>query len=1087
MPRKLALAFVALAILGAAAPVWAQSITGSIQGEVTDEQRGVVPGATVSIRNVDTNLTRSLVTTADGRFRAPNLPIGNYEVTVEIPSFAKYVRSGITLSVNQDAVIDVTMKAANIQETVTVEADAPLLNTTNAEVGVRFDNKRVAELPISPDRNIFGLALSAPGVSQLGSGQTGFAGGGASTGANSLNFSSNGMRLRSNNFMIDGQDSNDPSVSGVQQSINNPDVVQEVRLITNQYAAEYGRNSGSVMNVVTKSGSNAFHGTAFWFENRCGKQGADTGGLCMNARTNLDEAADKALGKDRDRFRREHQIGGTLGGPIFKDKTFFFGSYQRWTDTQLGSGFTLSGAPTDAGKTILQSVAGSEAQVKALLDFLPAAQTPTGKNATFTRNGVTYTIPLGSLTGEATQEFKNHQGTFRVDHNFNANNVLSARYLLSNSEQSGLGQVTPPGLTTVNPIKQQSVSSWLTSILSPSSVNEFRASFQRLNTTTTADDSRSESIPSIEVVELGLNGFNAVNSRTAIGLAVNLPQFRNNDTIQFQDTFTWMRGNHTWKFGADARQVKVESFFFPTIRGLLRYSTLQRLVDDVADAANINRALPGGVEIQNYDWWDFFAFVQDEWKVKDNLTLNLGLRYETPGNSIASLYPVNDGIVAAAGGDQRFSLQPRPKRDVNNVQPRVGFNWNPRTNRSGAVGWLTGGDKLVVRGGYARTNDYAFININLNMASAFPFVAAVSLPTTPQPSGAVGVSDAFDRLNAAQPTGLNPLQLTRTIVSEDFRSPAADQLSLEVQRQFGSNFALRVGYVGTRGSGLFQTLDGNPRLPFSTTRVDPTRGVIRERSNTAESTYNSLQVSAEKRLSKGFSAALHYTLSSFTDTASEIFNPSTGEVAVPQDSFDLEGDRGRSAYDRPQRLTGNVVYELPLYRDQKGFVGKILGGWQMNAFFTLQDGAPFTVLNGADPTGALSGIDGLVGSAIRPNLNTDLDLGSMTIQEIIDAGGASLFRPLCGNPSPTCAGERVGNVKRNSIRADGIANLDIGFIKNTRIGADKRMQLWLQMFNATNTRNFGIPDGRISSANFLKEQTTNGGSRRIVAAVRFLF
>lgn len=296
-----------------------------------------------------------------------------------------------------------------------------------------------------------------------------------------------------------------------------------------------------------------------------------------------------------------------------------------------------------------------------------------------------------------------------------------------------------------------------------------------------------------------------------------------------------------------------------------------------------------------------------------------------------------------------------------------------------------------------------------------------------------------------------------------------------------------MGYVGTRGSGLFQTLDGNPRQPFSTTRLDPTRGVIRERSNSAESTYDSLQVSVEKRLSKGFSAGLHYTLSRFIDTASDIFNLSNAELSVAQDSFDIEADRGRSAYDRPQRLTGNFVFELPFYRDQQGFAGKVLGGWQVNAFFTLQDGAPFSVLNGSDPTGALSGIDALAGSAIRPNLNTDLDLSHMTLQEILDAGGKDLFRRLCGNPSATCAGERAGNVKRNSLRADGIANIDIAFIKNARIGADKRLQFWLQLFNATNTRNFGIPDGRITSANFLDEKTTNGGSRKIVAALRFVF
>jgi hypothetical protein len=303
----------------------------------------------------------------------------------------------------------------------------------------------------------------------------------------------------------------------------------------------------------------------------------------------------------------------------------------------------------------------------------------------------------------------------------------------------------------------------------------------------------------------------------------------------------------------------------------------------------------------------------------------------------------------------------------------------------------------------------------------------------------------------------------------------------------------RVGYVGTFGKDLLQTLDGNPRQPFCgspcTTgpRVDPSRGVIRTRANTAESWYHSLQTGLEKRMSGGLSAAVHYTWSQYTDTASEIFNPSSGEVAVAQDSFNLAADKGRSAYDRPHRVTGNFVWELPFMRDQQGFAGKILGGWQIASFFTAQSGAPFTPLNGSDPTGALAGIDGLVGNSIRPNLNTNLDLSTMTVEELIAAGGSELFSRLCGMPSPTCAGERVGNAPRNLLRADGIGNIDLSLMKNTRFANGHNVQLRIEMFNATNTRNFGIPDGRVNSANFLNQWATDGGARRIWTALRYSF
>lgn len=1047
------LAFLAL---GLATTSRAQSITGSIRGVVTDEQSAVAPGASVSVRNVETNQTRTVVTDAGGRYRVTNLPSGRYEVTVGMSGFATVVRSGITLALNQDAVVDVTIKTAAVAETVTVEADAPLLNTSNAEVGVRFDTKRIAELPVGNSRDVFSLALQAAGVSQTNSGQANFASG--------PNFATNGMRTRSNNFMIDGQDSNDPSVTGRQQPINNTDTVSEIRLITNQFSAEYGRAAGSVVNVVTKSGTNEFHGSGFWFANRND----------FNAMSNLDKAA----GRTEAPFREDDQYGGTLGGPIVKDNTFFFAGYQRWTQSFLGSGFTLNGAPTADGRSVLQAAVGDLPQIQSLLKYLPAGDGFV-KNATFTRGGRTYTVPLGSITGSSDGTFTSDQYTVRLDQRLGSKHNLSARYLRSESESGGTGQVTPPGLTTVGTATQQSAALWLTSTLSNSVVNELRVAFSRLQTETNSADPSSEEIPSLEINELGLVGFNAAANRTAIGLAVNLPQWRNNDLWQVQNTFSYIRGDHTWKAGFDLRKIDVESFFNPTLRGRLVYPTLQRFVDDVADVATINGPLPGGQTVVDYGWNDMYFFVQDEWRLRPDFTLNLGLRYELPGNWIDSLLDLNAQIVAAAGGDERYALTPVPKRDTNNLQPRIGFNWTPRTSGDGLLGFLTGGDKLVVRGGYARTHDYAFLNIALNIASSFPQVATVTYPAP--------VANAWVRLPGTTASGLNPLTLTRTIVSEDFRSPYADQFSFELQRQVTPNTVFRVGYVGTRGHDLFQTLDGNPRQPFSAVRVDPARGIIRERSNSARSWYDSLQLSLEKRISSGFSAGFHYTWSKFEDTASEIFNVSSAEVAVAQDSFDIGADRGRSSFDRPHRFTGNFVWELPVMRAQEGFAGKLLGGWQLASTFTFQSGSPFSVLNGADPTGALAGIDGLVGSSIRPMWNTDMDVSNMSIDEILQAGGASLFRQLCGNPSATCPGERVGNVPRNILRSDGIFLIDFSLIKNTRVFSRHNLQFRVEMFNATNSRNFGIPDGRINSANFLNEKGTDGGNRTIWLSARYSF
>ena len=335
--------------------------TGTITGTVKDPKDALVAKATVTARNTQTNITRTTQTDDDGRYRLEGLPIGQYEVSVESSGFAKFTQTGIGLDVNQIAVVDVAMNPEGVSGVVNVvEQNAAILNTSNAEVSTRFDSRRVSELPLAPNRNVFNVALGAPGVSQLGSGQTGFSSG--------ISYSANGGRVRSNNFMIDGQDINDPSVAGGQQSINNPDIVQEVRLITNQFLAEYGRNSGSVLNVVTRAGGNDFHGTVFWFHNS----------NALNSCSNLNKASGfcrpsgstLAAGQTYKRpFRIENQIGFTIGGPLHlprfgeggrsiisgRDRTFFFGSYQRWSDRQLGSGFTLIGAPNAAGRQVLQN------------------------------------------------------------------------------------------------------------------------------------------------------------------------------------------------------------------------------------------------------------------------------------------------------------------------------------------------------------------------------------------------------------------------------------------------------------------------------------------------------------------------------------------------------------------------------------------------------------------------------------------------------------------------------------------------------------------------------------------------------------
>ncbi len=1070
-------------------PVLAQT-TGSLSGQVKDEKGAILPNATVTLRNVGTNQSRTVQTDDDGRYRFSNLSVGEYEISVEAAGFAKLIQTGVSLLLNQDAVVDVSMQLKGVQEIVTVVENASLLNTSTAEVGTRFDARRLEDLPVSTNRNVYNLALSAPGVSQLGPNQVGFAAG--------INYSANGGRVRSNNFMIDGQDNNDFGVAGASIPLNNPDVIQEVRLVTNQFTAEFGRNSSSVFNAITKRGGNSFHGSGFWFHN------SNPLNACSNVDKNLGFCNASATNPSNRHapFRVENQAGGTIGGPVLKNKLFFFSSVQRWWDRQLGAGITIVGVPTEAGRAVLQAQAGARPQVAALLNFLPAAQTAASGSATFNIGANQFTVPTGSLTGSTSFVFNDWQTVQRMDYNFNSDHQIFGRYIFQDSDTIGTGQASPPGNTSNNISRSQGLNITMASVLSPNWVNEARFAWLRSASATTSNNPDSETIPSIEINQLGLQGFNAAASRTAIGLGVNLPQFSFRTTWQYQDNLSHTAGNHGLKFGFDIHRSQLKQLFKPTVRGRLVYTTLNRFVNDVAQVAAINKDLAGVAQILNLDWHDFYFYGQDEWKIRPNFSLTYGLRWELPGQPIGDLVDFNAPVVAAANGDTRFIVGPIPSRDKKNFQPRIGFNWNPRTSSDGMMGFLTGGDKLVVRGGYSRTHDYTFTNIALNIWSSFPFVAAATFATqavtlpgeTGSAAGAAGTVNAFAGL--ANPS-IDPKTFARTVVSDDFHAPAYDSFSFEMQREFGRDTVLRWGYVGSKGSDLFQTVDGNPRRlnavgcvafvtsPTDSCRTDPTLSTIRLRTNSASSIYHSMQVSMEKRLSRGFSAGLHYTWSSFIDEASEIFNPSPGEIAIPQDSFNPEGDRARSTFDRPHRVAGNFVYELPWYREQRGAIGRLLGGWQINSAFSLQSGAPFTPLNGSDPTGTLSGIDTLVGNAIRPN--SLLPVTGMSVEELFRirgtvtaANGNAIFQTL--RP-----GQRVGSAGRNILRADGINNIDLGILKSTRLGENQKLQLRADFYNFTNSRDFGIPQATVTNAGFLNQWGTNGGNRRVIVALRYVF
>lgn len=1031
-----------------------QVTTGKISGSVTDPSRAAVPGASVSVRSLDTNALRRSLTDRGGWFTIPQLPVGVYEVVVESNGFARYVQGPIILRLSDDADLQIQLTVAGIKESVRVLDDAPLTNTANAEVGANFDQRRISELPLGPNHNVARLALSVAGVNPLQLGQNSLIMPNAT-----VVFSVNGMRVRSNNFMIDGQDVNDPHLRGENQRLNNPDIVAEFRLVTNQVAPEYGQGTGAMVNVITKSGGNHFHGTAFWVHND----------NHLNSRSNLEKRLVAASP-----YRIENEFGGTLGGPIVPDRTFFFGSLERWTDRRLGAGNTIRGVPTDEGRSRLNYLVGNRPTVRMLLDNLPSAQWPVPDLvARLNVDGQPALIPLGTLTGTSSFTFDAWQWSGRVDHRLNERHTIGGRYLFEDSLNAGDGQVTPAGLSAVTTLRRQSATVFLTSVLSPSTFNELRSSYHRTVSDNNAANPAAAQIPSIEVNELGLRGFQDGPSRTGIGLAATLPRDGRSNTYQLQENLALARGPHSFKFGVDLSRQETALLFATTLRGRLVYNTLQNLVDDFAAQLAINPPLPGGSPWYHYRYYDHGFFAQDQWRICRNLSLTYGMRYELPRDPSEDLRRNNQPIVTASGGDPRFAVLPLPGRDTKDWAPRLGFSYQ-FSQTAGLLGRLIGDGRTVLRGGYSRTYDHLFNAAILGQEQfgSFPFVKSVSLS---------GVAHAVDTLRAAE---ISPIKgdvnmLKRGILAADLRSSHAEQFSLQLQRQIQTNWILKIGYIGAKGTALLQTVDGNPTLSgtLGRQRLDPTRGSVVLRCNCTSSIYHSFQTSVERRLSSNFSIAAHYTWSAFIDGASDIINPSpTGEVGFPQDSFNRKADRGRSAFDHPHRVSVNSVFEMPFFHGQKSLFGKLLGGWQATGFLTMQSGAPFSVLDGADPGFQLSGL----ASTVRANVSTNLDVSRMSVEQIYRAGGARLF-------SHVTAANPVGNTGRNVLRSSRLVNLDLGVVKNTRFIESHTLQFRAEFYDTSNTRNFGIPDATLSSANFLNQWGTDGGNRRIVLTLRYLF
>ena len=988
-----------------APPAAAQSTGGTLTGVIRDGTGAVLPGATIVVTNTDTSIARTLVSDDGGRYTAPDLTPGPYSVKVSLDGFTTVNRSGITLTVGQQAVVNVDLNVGQMADEVTVVAEATTVDTKTASTGGLVSTQQIEGLPLN-GRSFIELANLTPGVQLT---QTG--GQSTSTGFGAK-LSVNGSRYTANLFTLDGTNLNDEysqagSASG---NVLGVEAIREFQVLTNSFSAEFGSHTGGIINAATKSGTNSSHGSIFEFHRD----------------DNLD--AKNYFDDEKPPFQR-NQFGFSIGGPIVQNHTFYFANYEALHEK--------------LGETSFFNVPTQDVRAKAI----PAIR-PWIDSFPLPNDGVFFGTTRGEYQRVGQRKTDEQYAMGRIDHQISAAQQIFVRYTLDDAKQDdpSSGVIAGSRLKT----RTQYLTTEHTWVRGSAFLNraQFGLTRSRLDGVDYLLSDFTMPQTTFTDIDRGLAAV-SVNGLAALGGNTTNPKFHIYNNYQVRDNITWNRGAQTLKFGGEAQMLQFNLISDFTSMGQYTFSSLDNFL--IGRVNQFNAVVPGSDAQRSLRQTAFGFYAQDDIQARRNLTINLGVRYD-PTTSVTDTKDrlaqlIDFGSSTATLNDTTVVKTLFKNPSLKNVSPRVGFAWD-----------LRGDGKTAIRGGAGLFDDLILISTPIVQNTA------VRVPPFFNRGGLVGSSAFAVDFPNAYTTQANLLAAQAQLegIQYDIDQPRMAKWNLNVQREVFAKTVLEVGYSGSHGMNLIRqvftngrvatvTSDGRLFVAANTPLAQPNFGRMRFRVSDATSDYNGLTVGLNHRMTNGFQAQVSYTLSKSMDD---------GASALGGNDFDSEGggsryllskDRGLSPFDTRHQLVVNLTYQLPFARNATGMTHAFGSGWTVSSLIRMRSGYPFSAFSGVDTGLQVNGWAPEYPD-LAPGASANPVIGN--VDQWFDPSAFVL--PAAGF---------VGTLPRNTIIGPNLKTVDLMGGKNFKLWGSSELQFRLEVYNLFNRANFGLPQQTVFNPN----------------------